>query len=537
MKFSFRSVFILVSTGLVATIGLIVNRTALAVGEKPPGPDRFATLVQNYTQYTWWLARWSDSKVMCQVEIDHDNLPTSAEILHACGGDIYGQWLSTIPCDESTAAPELCSGYYLHFVEKKPVSRTIATELPPPVVWVTVDRCVPFASTHRCSDWPVLVLIGEEPLSEYSIVRLEGTIDGVGFTCNPTCQLDLGLTDDDGIQIHFWAYSDYGDSSDVYTMRVRVQRTSDTQDPYLYIDVLSSQWRGSRQAPFALEWNTFPTLGGLPDWLSTPESPTELESNIPYEYLAGKLIKHGVVNADDCLNNGLLENGYANACGMDVARDAVTEWQNQFDLYIFLTALDVGVPAQLLKNIFSRESQFWPSVNNLNLEAGLGQLTDNGADTALLWNQSFFEQFCPTIFDTSVCQKGYSHLSDEKRSTLRVSLVQGVDAFCPECPLGLDIDKARASISIFAETLLANCAQAGMVLDLNYTLTDSGLSYEDLWRFTLVNYNAGPGCLGLAVHQTNYNGEPLDWEHVSSNLTPACQGAFDYVMDISQSLP
>jgi hypothetical protein len=278
-------------------------------------------------------------------------------------------------------------------------------------------------------------------------------------------------------------------------------------------------------------------LGGLPDWLSTPESPVGLESNIPYEYLAGKLIKHGVVNAEACFNNGLLENGYANTCGMEIAHDAVTEWQNQFDLYIFSTAMDVGVPAQLLKNIFSRESQFWPSVNNLNLEAGLGQLTDNGADTALLWNQPFFEQFCPTVFDAGICQKGYSHLSDEKRSTLRVSLVRGVDAFCPDCPLGLDIDKARASISIFAETLLANCAQAGMVLDLNYSLPDPGLSYDDLWRFTLVNYNAGPGCLGLAVHQTNINGEPLDWEHVSSNLTPACQGAYDYVMDISQSLP
>jgi hypothetical protein len=31
-------------------------------------------------------------------------------------------------------------------------------------------------------------------------------------------------------------------------------------------------------------------------------------------------------------------------------------------------------------------------------------------------------------------------------------------------------------------------------------------------------------------------GEPLDWESVSSHLTPVCQGALDYVSDISRSI-
>jgi len=29
----------------------------------------------------------------------------------------------------------------------------------------------------------------------------------------------------------------------------------------------------------------------------------------------------------------------------------------------------------------------------------------------------------------------------------------------------------------------------------------------------------------------------LDWEHLSSHLTPACLGALDYVNDISGSVP
>jgi len=36
------------------------------------------------------------------------------------------------------------------------------------------------------------------------------------------------------------------------------------------------------------------------------------------------------------------------------------------------------------------------------------------------------------------------------------------------------------------------------------------------------------------VQDTSNLGEPLDWEHVSSHLTPVCQGARGYVEDISR---
>jgi hypothetical protein len=155
-----------------------------------------------------------------------------------------------------------------------------------------------------------------------------------------------------------------------------------------------------------------------------------------------------------------------------------------------------------------------------------------------LWNQPFFEQFCPSVLEDATCRLGYPHITDEQRDALRQALVSSVDAFCPSCPLGLDLGEAEASVSIFAETLLANCAQTCKVLELNYENPgESDVSYEDLWRFTLVNYNAGAGCLGLAVNEAYVYNEPLDWEHVSSHLTPACQGAFDYVNDISRNSP
>jgi hypothetical protein len=119
---------------------------------------------------------------------------------------------------------------------------------------------------------------------------------------------------------------------------------------------------------------------------------------------------------------------------------------------------------------------------------------------------------------------------------LRGSLISNVDAICPGCEMGIDLKKTDYSIGVFAQTLMATCEQTGMVVDINYgDITENGITYPDLWRFTLVDYNAGPGCLGLAVDATSNTGEPLDWEHVSANLTPACQGALDYVNQISGS--
>ena len=85
--------------------------------------------------------------------------------------------------------------------------------------------------------------------------------------------------------------------------------------------------------------------------------------------------------------------------------------------------------------------------------------------------------------------------------------------------------------------LVASCKQTGEVIDINSrNSAGDAVSYDDMWRFTLVDYNAGPGCLGLAVDKTSSSGELLDWEHLSSHITPACQGAIHYVNDISDQV-
>ncbi len=281
-------------------------------------------------------------------------------------------------------------------------------------------------------------------------------------------------------------------------------------------------------------WGTLPPVGGPPLWLSTPPNVEELNTDLPYTYLASQLIKQGAVDASSCPNGGLNPDETASQCGLEVARPAVTAWQNQFDQIILNVAKDTGVPAHLLKNMFAIESQFWPGASN-KTDIGLGQLTPEGADTTLLWNPPFFYQFCPLVMDSAECSKGYLGLTDEQRQYLRLALFDAVNARCENCPLGINLDKANFSIGVFAHTLLANCEQAGQLVK-NVTGGQAGkaASYEDLWKFTMVNYNAGPGCLGDALDVATGDQDGLTWSNVASHLLPTCPGAVNYVEQISK---
>jgi hypothetical protein len=515
-------------------------RVSAAPGYDPPGPDRFSVSVVDYTKYTWWLAHYGETDVECVVTTDHEGLPTPGDIYVDCGQDLYSKWIKQKPCNETDAA--LCKGLYLFLANSEPAQKEVSTKLPPPTVQVTLENCDPVysSSTSICESAPILVLTGIEPLTAYQIISIEGTYEGQPFVCDAVCRLQLPVTDADGTTIQFWANSSYGDTSEMFSALVRVAVT-DAGDPdhlFWYVDVLSSQWVGVPVASCVEAWGTLPPVGGPPDWISTPPQSEALGTDIPYNYLAAQLIRAGGVDVSACPDGGLLPEGGASNCGMDAARPAVTAWQNQFDGIILSVAKDTGVPARLLKNLFAIESQFWPG-RSLKNDIGLGQLTERGADTTLLWNPPFFYQFCPLVMDSTECSKGYLHLTDDQREYLRLALIQSVDGTCETCPLGIDLNRANYSIGVFAHTMLANCEQAGQLVEnISGGPAGNAASYEDLWKFTLVNYNAGPGCLGNAldatVGATTPEAQALTWENVSSHLEPACQGAITYVNDISR---
>lgn len=507
----------------------------------PPGPDRFSVTVVDYTKYFWWLIRWGRHDIECKIVTDHEGLPTPGDIYVDCGEDIYDEWINQGPCLEGDV--RLCKGFYLQLADTKPAQKEIAVPLPPPTVQVTLENCDPVYTSYTsiCDSEPILVLTGIEPLPDYQIINIEGLYEGQPFICDAICRLQLPVTDEDGFVIQFWANSSYGDSSELFEALVRVAVT-DAGDPdrlFWYADVLSSQWMGVPVASCVEAWGTLPPVGGPPHWLTTPPRSEDLGTDIPYNYLAAQLIRAGAVDVSSCLDGGLLPDGGASACGMEAAREAVRAWQNQFDGMILSVAQDTGVPAYLLKNLFAIESQFWPG-RSLRNDIGFGQLTEKGADTALLWNPPFFHQFCPLVMDATECSKGYLHLSEEQRVYVRQSLIIAVDAVCSTCPLGINLDRANFGIGVFAHTLLANCEQAGQLVENVTGAEQAGdvASYEDLWKFTLINYNAGPGCLGNALEATYAEelevDQELTWENVISHLEPICQGAIHYVNEISK---
>lgn len=505
----------------------------------PPGPDRYAVTVVDYTQYFWWLVRWGENDVACYIEVDHEGMPTPGDIYVDCGKEIYEKWINQQPCREADV--NRCKGFYVVLVDQKPAQKKISTKLQPPIVQVTLENCNPVysSSTSICESEPIMVLTGIEPLPGYVITGIEGLYGDQSFTCGPVCRLRLPVTGENLFTLQFWAYSSYGDSSEAFQAQIRVAVTdlgNPDQPAYWFVDVLSSQWAGVPVATCVEAWGVLPPVGGPPKWLSTPPQSETLGTQIPYNYLAAQLIRGGAVDVRACPDGGLLTDGGASACGQEAAREAVNAWQNQFDEIILNVAKDTGVPANLLKNLFAIESQFWPGIGG-KADVGLGQLTEQGADTTLMWNPPFFRQFCPLVMDSETCSKGYLYMGEDNRSYLRLALIHAVNATCETCPLGIDLERAKFSISVFAHALTANCGQTSQVV-WNYngrkTPAQLGISYEDMWKFTLVNYNAGGGCLASAFEAASEENAPLTFEGISPFLAPACQGAVEYVNDIAQ---
>ena len=513
-----------------------LGRNNVFAQEEQEPPKRQTTIVVPVTEYEWWLIRWADNFVVCQVVIDHQGAPTNEEVSKQCSPEVYAEWSTTPPCSksENAATQSSCTGLYLFLAQVRSGDKQVAVDLPPPTVWVTLSGCNLVPPENVCMEIPALHLAGEEPLPNEQIIAIHAVVDDQFITCeSSTCDIPLKPTPLRGEQIEFWADSSFGDSSEHFTALVRVLDRGVQNVPGRsgwYVDILSSQWRGGKIESCAEVWQAFPPIGQPPFWLSTPDQQVLLSSDQPYHYLAGRLISQGLVNASDCPDNGLLDNGYANACGLNKARSMVTLWQNQFDPLILDTAQQMGLPAQLMKNLFAQESQFWPGVFRVAREYGLGQITDMGADTVLLWNDSFFDQFCPLVLADGVCQRGYLRLKEDQRAILRGALAIQANADCPECSNGIDLTSASFSITLFAQTLLANCQQVGQTI-FNATQSSPGQvsDYEDLWKFTLANYHAGPGCLSYAIYTTWNQREALTWENVSTNFTEPCQGVLGYV--------
>lgn len=526
---------------ILALLGVISQEMPNASGDDAP-LSRQTTIQISYTDYEWWLLKWSNSDIVCRIHIDHEGLPTQDEVYDQCGLDVYQAWASTPPCSPAEVGSYDtfgCKGLYLHFIASQPAEKEMVIDLPLASALINLDGCQPTIPENRCPTIPNLMITGQEPLPNEHILSIEGLYDREPFSCPGNfCLLPLRPSSTNGVEVEFWAVSSFGDTSPHYKAQVRVVDAGASATPGgggWYVDVLSSQWQGNPLASCSEIWQAFQPMGGPPLWLRSPTTTELMSSDEPYYYLAGRLISQGIVDASMCPTKGLLPNGYADACGLEMARSYVQAWQNQFDAHILQVATETGVPAQLLKNIFAQESQFWPGIFRIPYEYGLGQITDRGADALLLWNNDFFSQFCPLILSEDACAQGYLKLTGAEQAMLRGALAVQAQADCPNCPAGIDLTDTFFSVSLFANTVKANCEQvAQIVYNATKEMPGQVASYEDLWRLTVANYHAGPGCVSYAVHMTWNSGMDLIWDNITQNFTDACKSAIPYVEKVTQ---
>lgn len=360
---------------------------------------------------------------------------------------------------------------------------------------------------------PYVILSGYQTFNaNSSTVSISGKVGQKSFVCESSpCAVDFPASGD----ITFHSYNSTGDVSENNTANILV--TKATGGYYVSIitlgrfvifsDACASLWQNINDP--------------RPNWALFPQDPGQLNTEKNLHYLASRLMSSGIVDASSCPGGG--SDGTApNPCGLEKVKDKMTSWQNQYDFDIWLTARNQHMPPVMLKSLLELESQFWPITQRLYLdEIGLGQINQLGIDVLLRTNPQLYQRTCANaLFD---CNLPYVSLSGLDRAMIRGSLSLALDASCPSCQYGVNLNKASQSIPLIAQVVYSNCMQAKSLMDLHGFTA----SYEDNWKFTMVSYHSGFGCLQSALDRISTSSGEITWPTVAAQLT--CMGATDYI--------
>ncbi|HSJ85678.1 MAG TPA: hypothetical protein VK909_00600 [Anaerolineales bacterium] len=392
---------------------------------------------------------------------------------------------------------------------------------------------------------PYVILKAFSSVPRDETITIRGIINSSEFVCpSSSCVLYLQTSS----RFDFRAYSDRGEVSQEVIASVSVTQT---QTGYLVSVDSVNQFTTFRNA-CANIWGVSDQEGVT--WDDFVQSPAELNTKKTLHTLATQLLLNGIVDASSCPSGGLsLGLNWPTACGLEKAESKMLEWQNQYDEYIWLASRDTGFPPKILKTFIEIESQFWPGNSRFFLdEYGLGQINQLGVDVLLRQDPTLYNQVCPGVL--ADCSHPYVSLAPAEQAMIRGAVVKMFDATCADCENGLDLNKAKQSISLLAQVMVANCQQVDNILGA-VVVTDEDVAaatatavaatiaaggqdpenrYEDLWRFTLLTYHSGSSCFQRAVVAAEKDNHVVNWDNVSQKLK--CKGGEDYVNGFMDTL-
>jgi len=399
----------------------------------------------------------------------------------------------------------------------------------------------PFGTLQR----PYVILKAFSTTPGSDALSIRGIINSQEFVCaSASCVMYL----ESSSRFVFRAYSERGAVSDEVIASVSVNRG---QDGYTVVIDSVNQFT-TFENTCSNTWGAFDEVNAT--WDDFVQFPHELNTNKTLHTLATELLLNGIVDASDCPLGGLgLGLNWPTACGLERASSEMIEWQNQYDDYIWIASRDLGIPPKILKTLIEVESQFWPGNQRFYVdEYGLGQLNQLGVDVLLRRDPTLYQRVCPSVL--ADCSHPYVSLPPEQQAMIRGAVVSLADVTCPTCEYGLDLNKAKESVSLIAMILKANCEQVDFIMNLaiapdpdadaatatavvatvaaggDYTTT----SYEDLWRFTLLSYHSGLSCFQQAVIAAKKDDLPATWENVSEKLK--CKSGAGYVDGFMETL-
>jgi hypothetical protein len=113
-----------------------------------------------------------------------------------------------------------------------------------------------------------------------------------------------------------------------------------------------------------------------------------------------------------------------------------------------------------------------------------------GMRNALDWNRTLYTKFCPASAGGNCAAK----------ESIAYQILTSLVSSCVTCEYGIDPAAANRSVDILAQVLLGYCYQTEQII---YNATGwnpvLAVDYSTIWKLTLMNYNAGPGCVFTAV--------------------------------------